>query len=210
MSQGIPSRDSLVDRNGQMTTIWLIFFEQLYSVYSNSNENNTESIAQIKKIADQALELAQQSESSNQAQQKQIDELHKLITNSAGNFATTQDITAVNKRVEQTEHELQQLQLAIDNLKKTFDDIQKESKGKFTDLQDQINNLARSAFIEAPVDGKTYGRKDLEWSEIVAVKLSLPFFLSDGTRQSIPLTSDFQLPFFLSDGSQQNIQTVTV
>ncbi|MFW1748087.1 hypothetical protein ACG9XW_18050 [Acinetobacter guillouiae] len=210
MSQGIPSRDLLVDRNGQMTTIWLIFFEQLYSVYSNSNENNTESIAQIKKIADQALELAQQSESSNQAQQKQIDELHKLITNSAGNFATTQDITAVNKRVEQTEHELQQLQLAIDNLKKTFDDIQKESKGKFTDLQDQINNLARSAFIEAPVDGKTYGRKDLEWSEIVAVKLSLPFFLTDGTRQSIPLTSDFQLPFFLSDGTQLNIQTVTV
>lgn len=210
MSQGIPSRDSLVDRNGQMTTIWLIFFEQLYSVYSDSSQNNTESIAQIKKIADQALGLAQQVESSNKEQQKQIEELHKLITNSAGDFATTQDITAVNKRVEQTEHELQQLQLAIDNLKKTFDDIQKESKGKFTDLQDQINNLARSAFIEAPVDGKTYGRKDLEWSEIVAVKLSLPFFLSDGTRQSIPLTSDFQLPFFLSDGSQQNIQTVTV
>lgn len=210
MSQGIPSRDSLVDRNGQMTTIWLIFFEQLYSVYSNSNENNTESIAQIKKIADQALELAQQSESSNQAQQKQIDELHKLITNSAGNFATTQDITAVNKRVEQTEYDLQQLQLALDNLKKTFDDSQKESKDTIKNLQDQINELARSSFIEAPVDGKTYGRKDLEWSEIVAVKLSLPFFLSDGTRQSIPLTSDFQLPFFLSDGSQQNIQTVTV
>lgn len=210
MSQGIPSRDSLVDRNGQITTIWLIFFEQLYSVYSNSNENNTELIAPIKKVADQALGLAQQSESRNEMQQKQIDALHKLITNSAGNFATTQDITAVNKRVEQTEYDLQQLQLALDNLKKTFDDIQKESKGKFTDLQDQINNLARSSFVEAPVDGKTYGRKDLEWAEIVAVKLSLPFFLTDGARQSIPLTSDFQLPFFLSDGTQQNIQMVTV
>lgn len=210
MTQGIPSRDLLVDRNGQITTIWLIFFEQLYSVYSDSSQNNTESIAQIKKIADQALGLAQQSESSNETQQKQIDELHKLITNSAGDFATTQDITATNKRIEQTEFDLDQLQLSLDKLQKTFDDSQKESKDKIKNLQDQINELVRSSFVEAPFDGKTYGRKGLEWSEIVAVKLSLPFFLTDGTRQSIPLTSDFQLPFFLKDGTQQNIQMVTV
>ena len=210
MNQGIPSRDLLVDRNGQMTTIWLIFFEQLYSVYSNSNENKTESIAQIKQIADQAFKLAQRSESKNNSQQKQIEELHNLIINSSGNFATNQDITAVNKRVEQTEYDLQQLQLALEKLRNIFDDSQKESKDKFTNLQNQINELAISTFVEAPVDGKTYGRRDLEWAEIVAVKLSLPFFLTNGTRQSIPLTSDFQLPFFLKDGTQQNIQAVTV
>ncbi len=210
MTQGIPSRDLLVDRNGQITTIWLIFFQHLYSVYSDSSQNNADTLAQIKQIANQAIEMARQAKNDNEAQQKEIDALYDQITNSSNNFATTQDIQTVNKRVEQAEYDIQQLQLALDRLKKTFEDAQKESKDKFTDLQDQVNNLARSSFVEAPVDGKTYGRKDLEWSEIMAVKLSLPFFLRDGTAQNIPLTSDFQLPFFLSDGTQQNIQMVTL
>ena len=210
MTQGIPSRDLLVDRNGQITTIWLIFFYFFYSVYSDSSQNNADTLAQIKQIADQAIEMARQAKNDNEAQQKEIDALYDQITNASSNFATTQDIQAVNKRVEQTEYDIQQLELALDKLKKTFADTEKLSKDKFTDLQDQINNLARSSFVEAPVDGKTYGRKDLEWSEIMAVKLSLPFFLSDGTAQNIPLTSDFQLPFFLSDGTQQNIQMVTL
>lgn len=210
MTQGIPSRDLLVDRNGQITTIWLIFFQHLYSVYSDSSQNNADTLAEIKKIANQAIEMARQAKNDNEAQQKEIDALYDQITNSSNNFATSQDLQSVNKRVEQTEYNIQQLQLALDKLKKTFEDAQKESKDKFTDLQDQVNNLARSSFVEAPVDGKTYGRKDLEWSEIVAVKLSLPFFLRDGTAQNIPLTSDFQLPFFLSDGTQQNIQMVTL
>ncbi|TNL51199.1 DUF3450 domain-containing protein [Acinetobacter bereziniae] len=210
MTQGIPSRDLLVDRNGQITTIWLIFFQHLYSVYSDSSQNNADTLAQIKQIANQAIEMARQAKNDNEAQQKEIDALYDQITNASNNFATSQDIQTVNKRVEQTEYDIQQLQLALDKLKKTFVDSEKVSKDKFTDLQDQINNLARSSFVEAPVDGKTYGRKDLEWSEIMAVKLSLPFFLSDGTAQNIPLTSDFQLPFFLSDGTQQNIQMVTL
>ncbi|WP_151805896.1 hypothetical protein [Acinetobacter bereziniae] len=210
MTQGIPSRDLLVDRNGQITTIWLIFFQHLYSVYSDSSQNNADTLAQIKQIANQAIEMARQAKNDNEAQQKEIDALYDQITNASNNFATSQDLQSVNKRVEQTEYDIQQLKLALDKLKKTFVDLEKVSKDKFTDLQDQINNLARSSFVEAPVDGKTYGRKDLEWSEIMAVKLSLPFFLSDGTAQNIPLTSDIQLPFFLSDGSQQNIQMVTL
>lgn len=210
MTQGIPSRDTLVDRNGQITTIWLIFFERLYSVYSDSSQNNADTLAQIKQIADQAIEMARQAKNDNEAQQKEIDALYDQITNASNNFATSQDIQTVNKRVERTEYDIQQLQLALDKLKKTFEDAQKESKDKFTDLQEQINNLARSSFVEAPFDDKTYGRKNLEWVEIVAVKLSFPFFMSDGTAQNIPLTSDFQLPFFLSDGTQQNIQMVTL
>ncbi|QQC79447.1 DUF3450 domain-containing protein [Acinetobacter bereziniae] len=210
MTQGIPSRDILVDKNGQMTTIWLIFFQHLYSVYSDSSQNNADTLAQIKEIANQAIEMARQAKNDNEAQQKEIDALYDQITNASNNFATSQDIQTVNKRVERTEYDIQQLQLALDKLKKTFEDAQKESKDKFTDLQEQINNLARSSFVEAPFDDKTYGRKNLEWVEIVAVKLSFPFFMSDGTAQNIPLTSDFQLPFFLSDGTQQNIQMVTL
>ena len=80
MSQGIPARDIIVDRNGQITTIWLIFFEQLYGLYSNTSQSNTESIAQIQKIADQALELAQQNKHGNDQQQKQIVSLAKSIS----------------------------------------------------------------------------------------------------------------------------------
>ncbi|MFW2078819.1 hypothetical protein ACG94X_14080 [Acinetobacter sp. ULE_I010] len=209
MSQGIPARDMIVDRNGQITTVWLIFFERLYSVYSDSSQNNTESIAQIKKIADRALELAQQAKKTSDAQQKQINDLHTLITDSVQNFATSNDINSVNKRIEQTEHDFSQLEVSFGKLQKAFDALQKESGVKFKGLQDQINNLARSSFVEAPIDGKTYGRKDLEWSEIVAVKLSLPFFLSDGSQQNLELTPNYFLPFFLSNGVQQDIQMVT-
>ena len=209
MNQGIPARDTMIDKNGQITSIWLIFFERLYSVYSDSNQSNVEAIAQIKDIAEKAHKLAQQAQNANSFQQKQIDELYKHITETKGNFATTQDVLAVNKRVEQVEYDFSQLQLAFGKLQKAFDALQKDSGQKFKGLQDQINNLARSSFVEAPIDGKTYGRKDLEWSEIVAVKLSLPFFLSDGSQQDLELTPNYFLPFFLSNGVQQDIQVVT-
>ena len=199
MSQGIPSRDLLVDRNGQMTTIWLIFFEQLYDLYSNTSESNTDSIAQIKKIADQALELASNAKSKNDDQQKEIEKLYQLIKGSQE-----------NQRLEQIESSIEQLQSSLNDLGNTFSNSQSDLNKQIKNLQTQINNIANSTFVDAPEDGKIYGRKDAEWAEIVAVKLSLPFFLTDGTRQSIPLTSDFQLPFFLSDGTQLNIQTVTV
>jgi ABC-type transporter Mla subunit MlaD len=199
MTQGIPSRDILVDRNGQITTIWLIFFEQLYFLYSNTSESNTDSIVQIKRIADQALKIAQQLESSNQAQQKEIEHLYELIKGSQE-----------TQRLEQIESSIEQLQSSLNDLSNTFSSSQSDLKKQIKNLQTQINNIANSTFVDAPEDGKTYGRKDADWAEIVAVKLSLPFFLTDGTRQSIPLTSDFQLPFFLSDGTQLNIQTVTV
>ncbi|RZG47038.1 hypothetical protein [Acinetobacter wuhouensis] len=210
MNQGIPSRDVLVDRNGQMTTIWLIFFERLYSVYSDSSQSNFEAIAQIKDIAEKAHKLATQVQNTNASQQKQIDDLFKQITDSSKDYATSQDIYVVNKSIEQVEYDLQQLQLAFDQLRKTFGEGQKEIVDKFSNLQDQVNTLAKSTFIDAPEDGKIYGRQDANWKEIVAVKLSLPFFLSDGTQQNLALTSDYQLPFFLSNGLQQNIQMVII
>ncbi|OTG65835.1 hypothetical protein [Acinetobacter silvestris] len=210
MNQGIPTRDMMVNQNGQITAIWLIFFERLYSIYSNASEGNAEAFIQIKEIANQALELAQQNQSTHDSQQKQIEKLHKLVTDSVAGFATTQDLATSNKRIDQTEHDIQQLQKALEKLKATLKDSQKETKDKLSNLQEQINNITLNYILEAPIDGKTYGRKDSDWSEIVVVNLSFPFFLSDGVRQNIPLTSDFQLPFFLSDGTQQNIQMVVI
>lgn len=210
MTQGIPARDVMVDKNGQITSIWLIFFDQLYALYSDSGANNEESIKQIREIADRALNLAQLTKSDNEAQQKEIDKLYELIIDSTGKFATAADLEATNKRIDQTDYDVQQLQLALDKLKTSLSDAQKDTKDKIADLQDQINSISRSTFVEAPVDGKTYGRKDMDWAEVIAVNLSLPFFLTDGTRQNIPLTSNFELPFFLADGTQQNIAMVTV
>lgn len=208
MTQGIPARDIMVDKNGQITSIWLIFFDQLYALYSDSGANNEESIKQIRDIADRALNLAQQTKSDNEAQQKEIDKLYELITDSTGKFATAADLEATNKRIDQTDYDVQQLQLALDKLKTSLSDAQKDTQNKIEDLQEQISNIARSSFVEAPVDGKTYGRKDLEWSEVIAVSLSLPFWLSNGTQSNIPLTPNYELPFFLANGTQQNIQMV--
>lgn len=199
MTQGIPARDIMVDKNGQITSIWLIFFDQLYALYSDSGANNEESIKQIREIADRALNLAKQTESDNEAQQKEIDKLYELINSPPD-----------NTRLEQVEYDIDQLKISLDKLSKSFDESEVDTKNKITNLQEQINNLSKSTFIDAPRDGKTYGRKDYAWAEVIAVNLSLPFFLTDGTRQNIPLTSNFELPFFLADGTQQNIAMVTV
>lgn len=199
MNQAIPSRDLLVDRNGQITTIWLIFFDQLYSLYSNTSESNTDSIAQIKLISDQALKLAKDANSTNNDQKKEIEKIYELIKG-----------PQENQRIDQIEYDLEQLKTSLKNLSNTFSSSQSDLKNQIKNLQSQINKIANSTFVDAPDDGKTYGRKDSAWSEIVAVKLSLPFFLSDGTFQSIPLVSDFVLPFFLADGTQKNIPMVTV
>lgn len=209
MNQGIPARDTMVDRNGQITSIWLIFFERLYSVYDSSAQTNTESIEQIKNIAGEALKIAKQSKDTNETQQKRIDELYKRITDST-NYATNQDVTNLNKRFEQVEFDLETQQQALDKLQKSLNELQKSTGDSLQNLQIQINKLAKSNFLDAPEDGKTYGRKDANWSEIIQVNLFLPFFLSNGTQQNLALTSDFELPFFLADGSQHNIQMVTV
>lgn len=209
MNQGIPARDTMIDKNGQITSIWLIFFERLYSVYDSSAQTNTESIEQIKNIAGEALKIAKQSKDTNETQQKRIDELYKRITDST-NYATNQDVTNLNKRYEQVEFDLETQQQALDKLQKSLNELQKSTGDSLQNLQIQINKLAKSNFLDAPEDGKTYGRKDANWSEIIQVNVYLPFFLSNGTQQNLALTSDFQLPFFLADGSQQNIQMVTV
>ncbi|MCH7295468.1 hypothetical protein [Acinetobacter higginsii] len=199
MNQGIPARDIMIDRNGQITSIWLIFFERLYSLYSDSSSNNAESIAEIREIANQAINLSKQVKSENETQQKEIDKLYELISQPPN-----------NTRIEQAEYNIEQLRISLDQLKNLFNNSQIETKNKINDLQSQINNIDGAMFVDAPADGKTYGRKNYEWAEIVAVSLSLPFFIFDGSQQNIPLTSNYELPFFLADGTQQNIATVTV
>ncbi|MFN3073186.1 hypothetical protein ACK1JC_06120 [Acinetobacter sp. TY2] len=212
MSQGIPARDIIVDRNGQITTIWLIFFEQLYGLYSNTSQNNTESIDQIQKIADQALELAQQNKHGNDQQQKQIVSLAKSISELKDQTVSQDQINQLMHADEDLQHIDQQQQSAIDALSKSLQTLKKETGSHLEDLEHEISILFRSSennLSDAPEDDLIYGRKNAEWVEVVAVNLSLPFFLKNGIRQDVELSSDYQLPFFLADGTQQNIQMVT-
>lgn len=212
MSQGIPARDIIVDRNGQITTIWLIFFEQLYGLYSNTSQSNTESIAQIQKIADQALELAQQNKHGNDQQQKQIVSLAKSISELKDQTVSQDQINQLMHADEDLQHIDQQQQSAIDALSKSLQTLKKETGSQLQDLEHEISILFRSSennLSDAPEDDLIYGRKNAEWVEVVAVNLSLPFFLKNGIRQDVELSSDYQLPFFLADGTQQNIQMVT-
>ena len=212
MSQGIPARDIIVDRNGQITTIWLIFFEQLYGLYSNTSQNNTESIAQIQKIADQALELAQQNKHGNDQQQKQIASLAKSISELKDQTVSQDQINQLMHADEDLQHIDQQQQSAIDALSKSLQTLKKETGSQLQDLEHEISILFRSSennLSDAPEDDLIYGRKNAEWVEVVAVNLSLPFFLKNGIRQDVELSSDYQLLFFLADGTQQNIQMVT-
>ena len=212
MSQGIPARDIIVDRNGQITTIWLIFFEQLYGLYSNTSQNNTESIEQIQKIADQALELAQQNKHGNDQQQKQIVSLAKSISELKDQTVSQDQINQLMHADEDLQHIDQQQQSAIEALSKSLQTLKKETGSQLQDLEHEISILFRSSennLSDAPEDDLIYGRKNAEWVEVVAVNLSLPFFLKNGIRQDVELSSDYQLPFFLADGTQQNIQMVT-
>ncbi|MFW2148676.1 hypothetical protein ACK2M2_11180 [Acinetobacter sp. TY1] len=212
MSQGIPARDIIVDRNGQITTIWLIFFEQLYGLYSNTSQSNTESIEQIQKIADQALELAQQNKHGNDQQQKQILSLAKSISELKDQTVSQDQINQLMHADEDLQHIDQQQQSAIDALSKSLQTLKKETGSQLQDLEHEISILFRSSennLSDAPEDDLIYGRKNAEWVEVVAVNLSLPFFLKNGIRQDVELSSDYQLPFFLADGTQQNIQMVT-
>ena len=212
MSQGIPARDIIVDRNGQITTIWLIFFEQLYGLYSNTSQNNTESIDQIQKIADQALELAQQNNHGNDQQQKQIVSLAKSISEMKDQTVSQDQINQLMHADEDLQHIDQQQQSAIEALSKSLQTLKKETGSQLQDLEHEISILFRSSennLSDAPEDDLIYGRKNAEWVEVVAVNLSLPFFLKNGIRQDVELSSDYQLPFFLADGTQQNIQMVT-
>lgn len=62
---------------------------------------------------------------------------------------------------------------------------------------------------EAPSDGKTYGRKDGDWSEVVKVALSLPIMQSTGVLAEIPLTSDYKVQIRLANGTDAYVPAVS-
>ena len=97
-------------------------------------------------------------------------------------------------------------------MSKSLQTLKKETGSQLQDLEHEISILFRSSennLSDAPEDDLIYGRKNAEWVEVVAVNLSLPFFLSDGSQQDLELTPNYFLPFFLSNGVQQDIQVVT-
>lgn len=210
MSSGIPARDLLVQPTGQITTIWLIFFERLYSVYLQVEQSNIEGIEAVKKIANDAFALANQNKSVNDTQQNQINQILDAIN---GLIEPNQDIENLVAKVGSIEEEINILATQLNDLSKQFNSSNVANQQRFALLNQQISNLVQSASTklnDAPVDGKLYGRKDATWYEVEMLSLYLPFFLSNGSSSNIPLTSDYQLPFFLANGTQQNIQMVTL
>lgn len=210
MNSGIPARDVLVQPTGQITTIWLIFFERLYSVYLQVEQSNIEGIEAVKKIANDALALANQTKSVNDTQQIQINQiLDKINSLTISNL----DFENLVVKVNSLESETNLLTTQLNTLSQQFSSSNTTNQQKFASLNQQISNLAQlvaTKLDDAPVDGKLYGRKDATWYEVEMLSLYLPFFLSDGSSSNIPLTSDYQLPFFLANGTQQNIQMVTL
>lgn len=210
MNSGIPARDVLVQPTGQITTIWLIFFERLYSVYLQVEQSNIEGIEAVKKIANDALALANQTKSVNDTQQIQINQiLDKINSLTISNL----DFENLVVKVNSLESETNLLTTQLNTLSQQFSSSNTTNQQKFASLNQQISNLAQlvaTKLDDAPVDGKIYGRKDATWYEVEMLSLYLPFFLSDGSSSNIPLTSDYQLPFFLANGTQQNIQMVTL
>ncbi|MQZ31944.1 hypothetical protein F4U02_13215 [Acinetobacter haemolyticus] len=208
MNSGIPARDLLVQPTGQITTIWLIFFERLYSIYLQAEQNNEEGIAAVRKIADDAYQLAQQANSINTTQQNQIKEILKKIN---GQIITEDQFNGLVQKVNTIEQDIQSLTNQFNSLSQQFSSTNISNQQKFASINQQINNLAQlveTKLDDAPADGKIYGRKDAEWYEVIQVSLSLPFWLVDGSQSNIQLTPEYQLPFWLSDGTQQNIQMV--
>lgn len=210
MNSGIPARDVLVQPTGQITTIWLIFFERLYSVYLQVEQSNIEGIEAVKKIANDALALANQTKSVNDTQQNQINQILDKIN---GLTISNLDFENLVVKVNSLESETNLLTTQLNTLSQQFSSSNTINQQKFASLNQQISNLAQlvaTKLDDAPVDGKLYGRKDATWYEVEMLSLYLPFFLSDGSSSNIPLTSDYQLPFFLANGTQQNIQMVTL
>ena len=210
MNSGIPARDVLVQPTGQITTIWLIFFERLYSVYLQVEQSNIEGIEAVKKIANDALALANQTKSVNDTQQNQI---NQILDNINGLTISNFDFENLVVKVNSLESETNLLTTQLNTLSQQFSSSNITNQQKFASLNQQISNLAQlvaTKLDDAPVDGKLYGRKDATWYEVEMLSLYLPFYLSDGSSSNIPLTSDYQLPFFLANGTQQNIQMVTL
>ena len=213
MSQGIPARDNIVDRNGQITTIWLIFFEQLYDLYSNTSQSNAESILQIQKVAEKALELAEQIDQENDQQQKQIATLAKSMTDLKDQSLSQEQINQFIRTDEDLQHSDQQQQTAIDGLNKSLQTLKKETGSQFKELENEISLLFRSSensLSDAPEDDLTYGRKNAEWVEVRQVSLFFPFWLANGSPQNIVLNSNYELLFWLADGTQQNKLMVSI
>ena len=80
MKQGIPARDTMTDQNGQITTVWLIFFENLYALYTETGEGQSAQLAQIQKIAEEAYQLASQADLQLNDQQKRITALYESFS----------------------------------------------------------------------------------------------------------------------------------
>ena len=207
MKQGIPARDTMTDQNGQITTIWLIFFENLYALYTETGEGQSAQLAQIQKIAEEAYQLASQADLQLNDQQKRITALYKSFSQLSDQTQRQND--AMAKQLKRSD---ENLNLALNNMQKVLNELKNKTEQNLQNIQEEMDKLLKqvSRMGDAPEDGLIYGRQDRNWVEVKAVKVSLPFFLTDGSRHFLALTSNFQLPFFLKDGTQSDLDTVTI
>lgn len=100
-----------------------------------------------------------------------------------------------------------------------------------------LNSLVYGALPDAASDGKTYGRKNGAWSEVVSgggtwgsitgtlssqtdlqnaldaklaiTSLKIPFYKANGSLDTIALTSDSKIPFYKAAGTASNIPLTT-
>lgn len=79
-----------------------------------------------------------------------------------------------------------------------------------SDLAGTLRTLFRVGKVRLDTSGATAARSvTFPDRDLVLGAEALPFWLSDGTREDIPLTTQGELPFWLSDGTPANIPVVT-
>jgi len=92
--------------------------------------------------------------------------------------------------------------------------ITRDAKGRVEGTEEATTDdlpegTANRYFPEAPEDGKTYGRKDRDWSEVVKVALSLPIMQTTGVLAELPLTSDYKVQIRLVNGTDAYVPAVS-
>lgn len=92
--------------------------------------------------------------------------------------------------------------------------ITRDAKGRIAGTEaattdDLPEGATHRYFPEASADGKTYGRKDGDWSEVVKVALSLPIMQATGILAELPLTSDYKVQIRLVNGTDAYVPAVS-
>lgn len=136
---GIPARDVIVQVNGQITNIWLLFFQRLYDLYQQASLVNDDSIAEIKAIAEAAQSAANQAIDQNSEQASQIADLVNQITDLDSSKADKSELTAISDTANEAKSLVLELEADLTNLQTQVDAL--SAKNYDTKLQQLSNQI---------------------------------------------------------------------